>query len=59
MWNLKQQQQQHELIDTENRLVVARGRGWGSSWKMGEGGQRYNPPVINKRGCDVRHGDNS
>ena len=29
----------HYLIDTENRLVVTRGRGW-QTGKMGEGGQK-------------------
>ena len=38
MWNLKQT---HKLIDTENRLVVARDRGCGKGvGKMGDGGQK-------------------
>ena len=34
-----------ELIDTEKRLVVARGGGVGVG-EMGEGSQRYKLPVI-------------
>ena len=34
VWNIKKKNEQTKLIDTENRLVVARGEG-----KMGEGGQ--------------------
>ena len=43
MWNLKQteenKQTKKELIDTENELVVARGRGWGFR-EIGEEGQK-------------------
>ena len=47
MWNLKKKKIQ--LIDTENRLMVARNRGWG--WRrvvgeMGEGSQKCTLPVI-------------
>ena len=37
MWNLKTDR--HKLIDTGNRLVLARGVGWGVG-EMGEGGQK-------------------
>ena len=39
MWNLKKKQNKTELIETENRLVVARGGGW-KVGEMGEGGQK-------------------
>ena len=42
----KRNLQKTGLIDTENRLVVARGRGVGEHLEKGEGGQRYKPPVI-------------
>ena len=37
MWNLKKPKT--KLISTQNKLVVARGRGW-SVDDMGEGGQK-------------------
>ena len=41
MWNLKQKTNQKiELLDTENRLVVARDRGVGEIVKTGKAGQR-------------------
>ena len=42
MWNLKQKEknkQEKDLIDTENGLVVARGRVWGFR-EIGEDGQK-------------------
>ena len=41
----------NKLLDTENRLVVARdsGRGWGVS-KWVKGVKRYKIPVISPRG---------
>lgn len=37
----------HELMDTGNILLVARGGAWGVCvCEMGEGGQRYKPPFI-------------
>ena len=41
----------HELIDTENRLVVARGVGWGVG-EMGEGGQK-----VQTSSYKISHGD--
>lgn len=43
--------------DTENRVVVARGRGgWGMGVvEMDEGNQRYKPPVIKKSHRDVKY----
>lgn len=38
--------QNKKLIGTDNRLVFARGRGWGWVGKMGEGSQKYKFPVI-------------
>lgn len=37
MWNLKQKK---SSLETENRLVVARGGSWGWAKWMGEGGQK-------------------
>ena len=34
MWNLKKQNQKTKFIDTENRLVVARG----GRWEVGQNG---------------------
>ena len=48
-------------MDMENRLVVARGRGWRVG-KMGEGGQHVQTSIykINKSwGCNVQRGDHS
>ena len=39
------QKNKAKLIDTENRLEVARGNGWGVG-EMGEGSQWYKVPVI-------------
>ena len=51
--------QKPELIDTENRLVVVRGRWWGVE-KWMKVMKRYKLLVINKYwGCDVQHGDHS
>ena len=55
----KQQQKKPKLIDTENRLVVARGGGreWG---EWGEGGQKVQTShyKVNKFwGSNVPHGD--
>ena len=50
--------EKNELIETETRLVVARGRRWGRGGQMGEGGQKSYK--INKFwGCNVQHGDYS
>ena len=48
-------------MDTEDRLVVARGREWGVN-KMGRAGQKV--PISNYNankswGCNVQHGDYS
>ena len=59
MWNLnKTNKQKAEIIDTESRLVITRGRGAGS--KMGEGGQKVQTSSckINKiRKCNAQPGD--
>ena len=39
------QKNKAKLTDTENRLEVARGNGWGVG-EMGEGSQWYKVPVI-------------
>ena len=47
MWNLKRKNKINKLIDTEDRLVVARSEGW--EWvKWVKGVKRYKFPVINK-----------
>lgn len=46
MWNIKAKQNNSELIDTENKLVVARGEGCGGGVKWANVGQRYRLPVI-------------
>lgn len=43
-------------IKTENRLAVARGRGW-EVGKIYEGGQKYKLPVINSKGYNTQHDD--
>ena len=43
MWNLKHKT---KLIDTENRLMVARGRGVGARAKWVKGVKRYKLPII-------------
>ena len=53
MWNLKTNKQTNkqtknkntEVTETENRLVVNRGRGWRMG-EMGKGGQSYKLPVT-------------
>ena len=53
MWDLKKT----EFTDTENKLVVIRGREWGMS-KMGDGVQKVQTSnyKINKyQGCKVQH----
>ena len=58
MKNLKNKtkQQKNKLIDTENRLMVARGNRFGGWAKWVRGVKRYKLPVINKSwGCDVHH----
>ena len=63
MWNLKQKTNQKKkkngLLDTENRLVVARDRGVGEVVKMGKAGQRYKLSVISPREYNAQHGDYS
>ena len=52
---VESKKQKPELIDTENRLVVVRGREWGMG-EMGEGGQKVQTSSykINKYwGCYV------
>ena len=54
MWNLKQTKRQKnkdtKLIDTGNRLVFARGRGWGVGWmKQMKVVKRHKLPVIKQR----------
>ena len=59
MWNLKEKKKTKNILDIENKLVVARGQVVG---KMGEGGQKVQTSSykINKSwGCDVQHGDYS
>ena len=59
MLKQQEQQQQNELIDTENRLVVARCVCGG---EMGEGGQMVQTSSykINKSwGCNVQRDDYS
>ena len=52
MWNLKQDKlKQTKLMDTKNRLVVARGRGQEVGEK-GEGGQRYKGEKNKKILCN-------
>lgn len=46
MWNeAKTKTNKSELIDTENRLVVVRGKGWGWA-KLMKKVKRYKVPVI-------------
>ncbi|MPX07483.1 hypothetical protein C0133_08915, partial [Moraxella catarrhalis] len=55
MWNLKKT----KLTDTENRCMVARGRGVG---EMGKGSQKVqtSSDKINKSwGCNAQHGSHS
>ena len=55
MWNLKQKEknkQEKDLIDTENGLVVARGRVWGFR-EIGEDGQKV------KRKKKIKNRDNN
>ena len=55
MWNLKEKT---ELIDTENRLVVVRSKGWGDHQK-GEGGQQlqtFSYKINKSWGYNVQHG---
>ena len=47
--------QQMQLIDTENKLVVARGGGWGVS-PMDDGGQKVEASSY-KMKCSIQHGD--
>ena len=59
MWNLKNKQTKNKLIDTENRLVVARDGMW-EMGKMDEGGQKVHTSSYktNKSwGCNIEHGD--
>ena len=60
MWGIyKQQQQITKLTDTENRLVVVRGRGWRVE-ELGEGeGHTSRYKIIKSQGCNVHHGDYS
>ena len=48
IWNLKKRKKHNpnNLINTENRLGVARGRGWGLG-KMGAGGQKVQASSYN------------
>jgi len=52
MWNLKNEQRnkksksQNRLIDTENKLVVARGKGSGEMAKVVKWFKRYKLSVI-------------
>lgn len=43
-WNLKTKtkinKQKPKLIDSENRLMVTRGREWEGGWEMGKGSQK-------------------
>ena len=61
-WGIyKQQQQITRLTDTENRLVVVRGRGWRVE-ELSEGGQKVHTSsykIIKSQGCNVQHGDYS
>ena len=68
MWNLKKtikqktkQNKKIKLIDTGNRLVVARGRGWVVG-EMDEDGQKvptFSDKMSKSWGCNVQHDDYS
>ena len=48
-------------MDTENRLVITRGEGWGAG-EMHEGGQKVQTSSYNINtfwGCNVQHTDYS
>lgn len=53
IYGISKQTKQLELVDTEKRWVVAKGRGWGES-KMGEGGQKWYKLPVTKY---ASHGD--
>lgn len=57
MWNLKTKT---KLINTENRLVVAKGEGGGNG-KMGNVVKRYKLPYKIRKlwGSNVQHGDSN
>ena len=50
-------QNRNRLIDTENRLVIFRGRGgWGGWVKRGEGSEKYRLVVTKESwGCQLEH----
>ena len=60
MWNLKnkinEQTKQNRLANTENRLMVIRGRGAGVLGEKGEGTKKYRLVVTKQsQGCKVQH----
>ena len=60
MWNLKtkQSKKKNKLTDTENRLMVARGRWWGMR-KLGERDQKVqisNYKINMSKGYKAQHG---
>ena len=57
----QQQTKKNKLIDAENRLVVARGGGWGLDEvsKCGQKAQTSSYKINKSRGCNVQNGDYS
>ena len=58
--NLKKPKQNtHELIDTDNRYVVARGEGWGVSevHEWSQKVQTSNYKISKSQGCNAQRGD--
>ena len=54
------EQSRNRLIDTENRLRIAGGRGVGELGEKGEGFQKYKMVVTKQsQGCKVQHREDS
>ena len=56
---IKNKPKKNGLLDTENRLVVARDRRVGEVVKTGKAGQRYKLSVISPREYNAQHSDYS
>ena len=66
MWNLKTntneqtKENKTKIIDTENKMVFARGEWWWGEGETGEEGQEVqtsNYKINKSRGCNVQHSD--